>query len=90
MIVYVDRTMKYPSGEWCHLFTDGYLTELFDLALSIGLKIPWFQYKLKCTLPHFDLRPSMRARAVAAGAVEVEREKVVEVINLWRERRGLL
>jgi len=87
--VYVDRILKYPSGQWCHLFTDGYLTELFDLALKIGLKMSWFQYELNCTMPHFDLRPSMRVKAIKAGAVAVEREKMAEVVNLWRKRRGL-
>lgn len=89
MTVYVDQLFKYPNGEWCHLITDGYLTELFDLALKIGVRIPWFQYKLGCLLPHFELRPSMRARALAAGAVEATREKVVEVTALWCERRGI-
>lgn len=86
MTIYVDKIQKYPKkGEWCHLFTDGYLTELFELAFKIGCRLPWLQYKPQ-GFPHFDLRPSLRKRAIEAGAVEASREKTAEVVNLWRSR----
>jgi len=88
MTVYVDplhawgwrlRGRETPS---CHMFTDTpELDELHVLAARIGMKRTWFQpHRLA---PHYDLTPSRRAAAVAAGAVEVDRRRAVEI---WRGR----
>ncbi len=76
MTVYVDR--------WCHLFADD-VEELHVLAARIGMKRAWFQHR-PGRLPHYDLVPPRRAAALAAGAVEVGREKLVELIRKERER----
>jgi len=57
------------SGRWCHLTTDGNLEDLHEFAQGIGLKREWFQDHPR--VPHYDLRPSKRARALEAGAVFV-------------------
>lgn len=89
MTVYVD-----PLASWgwrlrghqvqsCHLFSDTVeLDALHDLAARIGMKRTWFQDKV--TAPHYDLTPSRRALAVAAGAVEVDRRGAAAI---WRMRR---
>lgn len=71
MSIYVDDLFTWPGkrGQWCHMMTDGDLSELHEFAKRIGLKRSWFQNKLR--LPHYDLRPSMRERAIQAGAIEV-------------------
>lgn len=67
----------------CHLFTaSDTLDELHALAQRIGLKRDWFQPSERC--PHYDLTPSRRAAAIAAGAVECSRR---EAVTLWRARR---
>ena len=57
------------AGRWCHLTTDGDLEDLHEFAQSIGLKREWFQEHPR--VPHYDLRPSKRERALEAGAVFV-------------------
>jgi Protein of unknown function (DUF4031) len=53
----------------CHLTTDGELDELHAFAARIGLLRAWFQEHPVAS--HYDLTPSRRARALAAGAVFV-------------------
>lgn len=50
---------------WCHLWADT-VEELHALAARIGLRRSWFQSHTR--LPHYDLTPSKRALAIAAGA----------------------
>lgn len=48
----------------CHLTADT-LEELHDTAGRIGLLRIWFQPK---SVPHYDLTPALRERALSAGA----------------------
>jgi hypothetical protein len=63
--------------EWCHLIADTD-EELHTFAAKIGMLRCWFQGD------HYDLTPSRRAKAVAAGAVEVDRHEFVEVLRRRR------
>lgn len=75
--IYVDtlqRTLPHDcaGGRWrwknyCHLF-GGDLKQLHQFALTLGLKLEYFQ-NLK-DFPHYDLTKTMRLRALRAGAVE--------------------
>lgn len=100
MTVYVDALVAHPPPKdaatrragakhghrWCHLFSDSAdLSELHALAARIGMKRAWFQEE-PGKLPHYDLVPTRRAAAVALGAVEASREKLVECIRAARER----
>ena len=70
----------------CHMFTDGLdLEPLHALAERIGLRRAWLHDAPSA--PHYDLTPSRRLAAVAAGAIEVGR---AEAVQIWRERRALL
>jgi hypothetical protein len=72
----------------CHLFTDATdLDELHDLAARIGMKRAWFQPSPPASVPHYDLTPGRRAAAIAAGAVDVDRRRAVEI---WRTQRRQL
>lgn len=89
MTVYVDDLQAWGwkmhgrEVQSCHMFCDQVdLNELHALAQKIGLKRAWFQDKR--TAPHYDLVPSKRMAALAAGAVAVSRRKAVD---LWRARR---
>lgn len=68
----------------CHMFTDSAdLTELHQVAELIGMKRAWFQEHR--VAPHYDLTPSRRAAAIAAGAVSVGRR---EACAIFRARRS--
>lgn len=53
--------------QWCHMWADS-LEELHEMADKVGMKRAWFQNKE--SLPHYDLVPSRRARAIKHGAIE--------------------
>jgi hypothetical protein len=77
----------WPGGVACHLLSDESEHEL--LAFAQGLRIPlrWYQVA-PLSAPHFDLSPSWRKRAIAAGAVTVDRLGMVEAIRRWRARNS--
>lgn len=70
MTVYVDPLIRHGSGLWCHMATDGPAEELHEMAERIGLRRQWFQAHPR--MDHYDLRASVRKKALAAGAVEIK------------------
>lgn len=100
MTIYVDSMfMRAKVGRidarWCHMFSDQIeQAELHAFAQSIGLKRSWFQpgkrglYKgtqqPDPSGDHYDVTKSVRAQAVAAGAIEVDRQ---EAVAIWRSKR---
>lgn len=90
MAVYVDPIFEMtPKGaqarrcgkRWCHMFADT-LDELHEMAAAVGMKRAWFQNHP--SLPHYDLVPSRRQRAVALGAQEVTRREMSEFMRQKR------
>lgn len=92
MPIYVDELNDYSHksnvGEkarkygtiWCHLYPEDVedpvqLEELHALAKMIGLQRKWFQDRKH--FPHYDLTPSKREAAIAAGALEDDGRKVM-------------
>lgn len=96
MTIYVDNAnipakVGRHSSVWCHLITDNPdLEELHQFAESIGLRRSYFQDKRYSPRdpgrPHYDVTARARARAVAAGAVEIDIREVRGVNE--RRRRG--
>lgn len=90
MAVYVDPsrptipTKRWPYTRACHLYADT-LAELDRFARALGLLPQWFQRRQD--FPHYDLTTATRRRAVAAGAVEVDRAHAVEFARQGRRRR---
>lgn len=74
-MILVDEVKVWPTSircfkeGSCHLFTDGAIEELHAFAAKLGLRRGWFQPHH--ILPHYDLTPARRAKAVALGATEV-------------------
>ncbi len=79
-MIMVDEVMQWPTkiscfkkGS-CHLTVDGFtdvaITELHAFAKRIGMRRAWFQGK-ETQVPHYDLTPARRERALAYGAVFV-------------------
>ena len=86
-MIYVDPICNHGwrLGPSSHLFvapeTD--IEELHAFALGIGLKRAWFQHKAG-KLPHYDVTAGRRRAAVAAGAVELSRDKAVQIWRRWK------
>jgi len=67
-MVRVDESFWTFRGKlYCHM-TANSMAELHAFADQIGLKRAWFHGG---RVPHYDLAPEFRARALAAGAVFV-------------------
>lgn len=83
MTVYVDD-MQAPYGrmKMCHMLADSE-QELREMAQKIGVALKWHQYA-GTPKSHFDICMSKRAKAVSLGAVEIGREKLVEIIRARR------
>ncbi len=83
MAVYVDNA-RNPFGrmKMCHMLADT-IGELLQMADKIGLDRRHFQ---PTSHPHFDVSLGYRARAIEAGAVEVDRRGIVLVMKTQRLR----
>ena len=73
-VILVDLLRKYPSGYWCHMVTDSSLQELHNFAGRLGLCRERFQEHGR--LPHYDLRPETREKALALGAEAVSSKEL--------------
>lgn len=84
MTVYVDD-MRAQFGRMvmCHMLSDT-TEELLAMADRIGVQRKWLQCA-GTPKEHFDIALSKRALAVAAGAVEVGKSGVVEVLKRKRQ-----
>jgi hypothetical protein len=71
MSVYVDD-MNAPFGRMlmCHMVADTH-EELISMAQKIGVDTKWIQNAGNYR-EHFDICLSMKKKAIAAGAIEVE------------------
>jgi hypothetical protein len=65
----------------CHLLADT-PEELHAMADRIGMPRKWYQRE--ASTPHYDISKAMRAEAIAAGAIEVDRRGLVAVIRRIR------
>lgn len=85
MSVYVDAVMfhggnaKFKWPRSCHMYADT-LEELHAMAEAIGMKRAWFQPD-GGRLPHYDLVPARRAKAVELGAVQHTRAEMTAFLH---------
>ena len=94
MTIYVDN-MYIPAkvgryqARWCHLLGDSPdMTELHEFAARIGLRRSWFQPdSTNWWCSHYDVTETVRAKAVAAGAVEVTFHQLCELLERFAEGR---
>lgn len=88
-MVYVDDLQIYTgkgrlNGQWCHMMTDSDIEELHAMAARIGMHRSWFQDHP--SHPHYDLRPTKRVAAIAAGAVAISPTEMVDKCSLLLRR----
>jgi hypothetical protein len=86
--VYVDDPM-HPFGRMmmCHMIADT-RDELLAMADTIGVQRKWIQ-KEGTADEHFDICKSKRAKAVAAGAKEVDGRDLALMIAQKRKSHAL-
>ena len=84
MTVYVDSAnLPYRRMIMCHMLADTE-EELEAMAKTIGVQLKWWQYK-GTYKSHFDICQTKKALAIKAGAIEIDKHKLVEIL---RERRN--
>lgn len=90
MPVYVDDMYLYPMGRFgrmkmSHMAADT-REELLAMADRIGVARKWIQYP-ECgrDRAHFDVALSARAKAVAAGAIEMTMRDMAMMCRQWRD-----
>lgn len=77
MSVYVDRCANsYGRMIMCHMIADT-PDELHAMADRIGVARRWFQQPPSASFWHYDIAKSKRALAVAAGAIDCDRNTFV-------------
>lgn len=85
MGVYVDR-MQASFGRMimCHMIGDT-PEELHAMANLIGLQRSWFQAPPKASFWHYDVAMGKRTQAIAAGAIDCDRNTFVAHLRPVRE-----
>lgn len=87
MSVYVDKAIYgYGHMVMCHMVADS-PKELHEMADRIGVARKWFQdpRMMNVSAPHYDICKSKRRLAVAAGAIECERNDFVAAVRRIRK-----
>lgn len=89
-MILVDQIQRgptpWPGGRFSHLISDESVGELLQFGRSIGLHVGWFQHRSASSIPHFDVSPGFRAKAIRAGASAVCRREFVDAMRRYRER----
>lgn len=70
----------------CHMVATS-LEELHAMADHIKMKREWFQDRNTAgapSVPHYDVCATRRAWAVKAGAIEVSRSEMADLVRQWR------
>lgn len=82
MAVYVDsESIPWRGRAWCHLVADT-LEELHSFAKQLGLKRQWFQHR--SFYPHYDVTMLVRQRALHLGAIDADRETIIQCCKQMR------
>lgn len=87
MPVYVDRVaLGFGRMVMCHMIADS-PDELHQMADRIGVERRWFQAPPKASFWHYDVAKGKRTIAVAAGAVDCDRNTFVDHLRRIRASR---
>lgn len=90
MTVYVDDVRHaYGRMIMCHMWSES-LEELLLMADRIGLQRRWLQAPPKASWVHFDVSLTLKAKAIAAGAVLTDKYGPVEHVARLRGEAGKL
>ena len=85
MTVYVDdMRASFGRMKMCHMVADS-TDELLDMADKIGVARKWLQ-RPGTAHEHFDIAMSKRRLAVEAGAIEIDRRRLYEILRAKQGR----
>jgi hypothetical protein len=86
MTVYVDDVRhRFGRMVMCHMWADA-IDELHAMAELLGLKRSWFQEPPKASWQHYDISLSVKAAAIRAGALLMDKYAPLEH-TAWLEGR---
>ena len=89
MSVYIDKVnIRFGRMVMCHMIADS-ADELHAMADCIGVARRWFQDTSKASFPHYDVSLGKKAQAIAAGAIECDRNAFVAHIRRLRPVWGV-
>ncbi|MCU6454327.1 DUF4031 domain-containing protein [Sphingomonas sp. A2-49] len=78
MTVYVDDVRhRFGRMVMCHMWADT-TEELHAAAQGLGLRRSWFQAPPKASWEHYDISLSVKAQAIANGAILTDKYGPVE------------
>ena len=81
MGVYVDDAIwEWRGLKWAHLLADN-TDELHRFAMRLGVHRASYQGPPRTSIPHYDITPYERHRAIAQGAVACTLEEIVAVLR---------
>jgi Protein of unknown function (DUF4031) len=84
--VYVDAAVWHWQGlKWAHLLADD-TDALHRFAARLGIHRASYQGPPRTSVPHYDLTPYERQRAIALGAIACSREEIVAIVRRTRRR----
>jgi hypothetical protein len=92
MAIYVDDFKgRFRGMVMSHMMSDVSTDELKTFAISIGLKIEWFQSGVVSgSMPHFDVSQSMKKKAIKAGAIPIKcSDKIwMKIVTDWKTAKN--
>lgn len=84
MAVYVDsENIKYRNMTMNHMLADSD-EELIAMAKKIGVQVKWHQYP-GTIKSHFDICLVKKKLAIQAGAIEISRQELANILKKRRE-----
>jgi hypothetical protein len=82
--IYVDAAVWHWRGlKWAHLLADD-VDELHRFAARLGIHRASYQGPPRTSVPHYDVTPYERQRAIALGAIACSREEIVAILRRTR------
>ena len=86
--IYVDAAVWHWQGlKWAHLLADD-VDELHRFAARLGIHRASYQGPPRTSVPHYDVTPYERQRAIALGAIACSREEIVAIVRRTRSSPG--
>lgn len=90
MSVYVDDVRhRFGRMIMCHMWADS-VDELLAMADRVGAQRKWLQGPPKASWVHFDVSLTMKAKALASGAILIDRYGPVEHVARLRGNQRML
>ncbi len=78
----------WRGGAWAQLVSDHSAGELLDFAKALGVPSSAYRHDSPLDVPHYDITPALRTRALAAGARAATRAELATACERYRSAEG--